>query len=291
MSAASERRARMERVRRLLEVQGDDENLSRLMETGESHFRVDCPLPADLRQRIVEEYGEAEARDAEHWLSVKFDWFPALLFLQQIYNPQALGQMLAIATVAADLNMPDGYVRDQIAEMTAEQIRRREPRALRCHAAMQHIAVFAPEVFEAVSRLLFASARAWVAAEVDDDRPAAESIIKEAIKEIERIAYDRVGLKLKGRPHAFTKMQLRRALFSLYEEDTPRPYTQTATVERLRAFEVFVTERTLSTYAARSVYGDWESLAEAYAKEFDHWMTVRAEDLIGLVDETERGES
>lgn len=277
MGASKERKTRLAKVRGLLNAQGEDENLSRAFASGESYFRINQPLPAGLKQALTEAEGAASAAESERLFTVRVDWLSMICSMMGYYVPDLTAEW------AGRIRDTDGVTAAELGDWmqatSAEMTRRREPGALRFHGALNHMVVFAPEVLQDAARLLVASGQAWAACENDDDREGAERIIREALKEVERAAFERVALRLKGRPRAFTKKELARALFSLFEQDAPRPYSRGAVVEGLREQGIVVTDRTLSEYAAWTHYGSWEALVEGHVKEFEHLMGLRDEEL------------
>ena len=284
MSAAAERKAKLEKVRQLLAVQGEDLSLSKAFGEGGTSFRITLPPPSALRA-----FAEHDPELAEDFplAFVSVEWLSMFINMLGFYAPdrlRELGEMM--------LAVPSGAsAHDQAFKWGAELMRHRDRGAIKAQTAAEHMVIYAPEVFLTAVNLLIASGRAWVAKEIDCDEARAEEIVSEEIAKVTAEAKERIDLRARRRPPAFTKPQLRDALFSLYarelESPSERPYTQAKVVESFRTAGIPVTERTLSDYAAGSVYGSWDALVEGYVKEFDHRMALDSEEIDRLIDESD----
>lgn len=261
MSAANKRKERIEKIRLLLERQGEDMNFTRVFSSGETSFslRVDVPgVPAGAVDPVV---------------GVSMDWATLLLALLAKHSPEHI-ELFKRALVLSD----EEAVREFAAEVVSMGVHHRNPGLMTAYRAVTHMLIAAPEFFDGALRLLFASAEARER-QVRDDEEGAGKILADAFKAEEQAARERLGLRGQGRRPAVKQADVWRTLLSFYEDLRPLPWTREQVAEALTARGCYVTPRTLTDYAALSVYGNWDALVNGYFTEFQHLESLEAEEM------------
>jgi hypothetical protein len=267
LNPTERRDAQLDKIRRLLDRQGEDFALSRATQVGQTDFLVPLPIPFDTDGRPT--YGA----------HVTVDWHVFLAVLLARFAPRIVGQMKGAREVHGD----DAAALEDAGRRLAQTAEHwRDPQFLRAQRALAHAIIAAPELFDGAFRLMLASAEAWDASHADDyDR--ASKIISDAFKAEEKLARERLLMRRAGRREAVKRVKLQEVLLSFYGEGRALPWTREAVAEELTRLGEDVTPRTLTAFAAGTLQGDWDALVEFYRKEFAHLESLDEEELEGMI--------
>jgi hypothetical protein len=264
MNAAERRKAQIEKIRRLLERQGENFTLSRVAQMGQTDFLVPLSVPFDTEGRPT--YGA----------HVTVDWHVFLGVLLAKFAPRLVGQLKTAHEAIGD---DEKALEDEGRRLAHMVTHWRDPQYLRAQRALAHAVFVAPEFFDGALRLMLASAEAWDAAN-DDDPDRASKIVADAFKAEEKLARERLQMRKAGRRPAVKHGKLQQVLLSFYEQGRNlREWTRVAVAEELTRLREPATDRTLTDYAAGSVYENWERLTAAYHAEFAHLEGLDEEEL------------